>query len=87
MMTVTEFRPPRRLAFEAREGPFPFVGRLELTRRGSRATEVANTLSAGSDHIFTAFMFRFLPFIVRPMMARQLRKELSQLKAILEAQR
>jgi len=86
-MTVTEFRPPRSLATDAREGPFPFTGRLELARRGPRATEVTNTLRAGSDHIFTAFMFRCLPFIVRPMMARQLRKELAQLKAILEAQR
>ena len=52
-------------------------------RRGD-GTEVTNTLSAGSDHVVTTLMFRLLPFIVRPMMAKQLRKELAQLKAILE---
>ena len=83
-MTVTEFRAPRLLAFEAAEGPFPFRGALELDRRGSSATYVRNTMTAGSDHVFTTLMFRLLPFVVRPMMAKQLRKELGQLKAILE---
>ncbi len=83
LMRVTEFQPPRRMVTDAQEGPFPFVGELELVRRDG-GTEVTNTLSAGSDHIVTTLMFRLLPFIVRPMMAKQLRKELGQLKAILE---
>ena len=83
-MTVTDFRPPRRIAIEASEGPFPFTGALELDRRGSAATHVTNTMTAGSDHPFTSFMFRVLPFVVRPMMTKQLRKELTQLKTILE---
>ena len=83
LMKVTEFRPRRRMVTDAQEGPFPFVGELELVRRGD-GTEVTNTLSAGSDHVVTTLMFRLLPFIVRPMMAKQLRKELGQLKAILE---
>ena len=70
---------------DAQEGPFPFVGELELVRRGG-GTEVTNTLSAGSDHVVTTLMFRFLPFIVRPMMAKQIRKELEQMKAILEGE-
>ena len=83
-MTVTDFRPPRRIAIEASEGPFPFTGALDLNRRGSAATQIKNTMTAGSDHPFTSFMFRVLPFIVRPLMTKQLRKELTQLKTILE---
>ncbi len=83
LIRVTAFQPPRRMVTDAQEGPFPFVGELELVRLGG-GTEVTNTLSAGSDHIVTTVMFRLLPFIVRPMMAKQLRKELGQLKAILE---
>ena len=84
-MTVTEFRAPRLIAIETSDGPFPFTGRLELDRRGSSATLVRNSMTAGSDHIFTTLMFRFLPFITRPLMTKQLRKELTQLKTILES--
>ena len=83
-MTVTEFRAPRIIAIETSDGPFPFTGTLQLDRRGSSATLVRNSMTAGSDHIFTTIMFRFLPFITRPLMTKQLRKELAQLKTILE---
>lgn len=83
-MTVAEFRAPRIIAIETSDGPFPFTGTLQLDRRGSSATLVRNSMTAGSDHIFTTIMFRFLPFITRPLMTKQLRKELTQLKAILE---
>lgn len=83
VMTVVELRPPHRLVTNASEGPFPFVAELSLRRRRG-ATEVVNQLTAGSDHLATSFMFRFLPFIFRPIMARQLRKELTQLRALLE---
>ena len=83
-MTVAEFRAPRIIAIETSDGPFPFTGTLQLDRRGSSATLVRNSMTAGSDHIFTTIMFRFLPFITRPLMTKQLRKELAQLKTILE---
>ena len=83
-MTVAEFRAPRIIAIETNDGPFPFTGTLQLDRRGSSATLVRNSMTAGSDHIFTTIMFRFLPFITRPLMTKQLRKELTQLKTILE---
>ncbi len=83
-MTVAEFRAPRIIAIETSDGPFPFTGTLQLDRRGSSATLVRNSMTAGSDHIFTTIMFRFLPFITRPLMTKQLRKELTQLKTILE---
>ena len=83
-MTVAEFRAPRIIAIETSDGPFPFTGTLQLDRRGSSATLVRNSMTAGSDHIFTTIMFRFLPFVTRPLMTKQLRKELTQLKTILE---
>lgn len=84
-MTVTEFREGRELAIEASEGPFPFTGRLTLERSGP-STIVTNSMTAGSDHIVTSIMFTALRPLMKMMMARQMRKELGQLKAILEDQ-
>ena len=82
-MTVTEFREGRELAIETSEGPFPFNGRLTLERSGT-STIVSNSMTAGSDHIVTSIMFLVLRPLTKWMMTRQLRKELGQLKAILE---
>ena len=84
-MTITEFRAGRVLAIEASEGPFPFTGRLTLERSGP-STIVTNSMTAGSDHIVTSIMFTVLRPLMKMMMARQMRKELGQLKAILEDQ-
>ncbi|MCY3558288.1 MAG: SRPBCC family protein [Chloroflexi bacterium] len=83
-MTVIEFRDGRELAIEASEGPFPFTGRLTLERSGP-STIVTNSMTAGSDHVVTSIMFAVLRPLMRMMMSRQMRKELGQLKAILEA--
>ncbi len=82
-MTITEFRERRELAIETSEGPFPFTGRLTLERSGT-STIVSNSMTAGSDHIVTSIMFLVLRPLTKWMMTRQLRKELGQLKAILE---
>ena len=82
-MTVTEFREGRELAIETSEGPFPFTGRLTLERSGT-STIVSISMTAGSDHIVTSIMFLVLRPLTKWMMTRQLRKELGQLKAILE---
>ena len=82
-MTVTEFREGRELAIEASEGPFPFTGRLTLERSGP-STIVTNSMTAGSDHVVTSIMFTVLRPLMKMMMSRQMRKELGQLKAILE---
>jgi len=82
-MTITEFREGRELAIETSEGPFPFAGRLTLERSGT-STIVSNSMTAGSDHIVTSIMFLVLRPLTKWMMTRQLRKELGQLKAILE---
>ena len=84
LMTVTEFREGRRLAINASEGPFPFSGLLSLERAGGE-TVVTNSMTAGSDHIVTAIMFTLLRPLMKMMMGRQLRKELQQLKDILES--
>lgn len=83
-LRITAFEPERRLATEGFEGLFLFTGELTLTREGD-GTRVRNSMTADSDHWVTTVMFVAL----RPMMAmlfrRQMRKELRQLKAILEA--
>lgn len=84
LMTITEFRDGRQLSIDASEGPFPFNGTLSLQRSGPTTT-VTNSMSAGSDHIFTSFMFTVLRPLTKLMMSRQMKKELGQLKAILES--
>ncbi len=85
LMTITEFQEGRQLAIEASEGPFPFTGQLTLEQSGS-STIVANAMTAGSDHIVTSIMFTVLRPLMKIMMGRQMRKELAQLKGILERQ-
>ena len=84
LMTITEFREGRELGFEASEGPFPFRGALTLQRAGP-GTVVRNSMTAGSDHIVTSIMFTLFRPLMKLMMRRQMRKELGQLKAILES--
>ena len=84
LMTVTEFREGKRLAIDASEGPFPFSGLLSLERAG-RETVVTNSMTAGSDHVMTSIMFTLLRPLTKMMMGRQLRKDLRQLKDILES--
>lgn len=83
LMTITEFREGRQIGIEASEGPFPFTGRLSLERSGS-STIVTNSMTAGSDHIMTSIMFTVFRPLMKLMMGRQMRKELGQLKVILE---
>ena len=84
LMTITEFREGQRLAIDASEGPFPFSGLLTLQRSGGD-TVVTNSMTAGSDHIMTSIMFTVFRPLMKIMMGRQLRKELGQLKDILES--
>ena len=84
LMTITEFREGRQLSIDASEGPFPFSGTLSLRRSGS-STTVTNAMAAGSDHIFTSIMFTVFRPLTKLMMGRQMKKELGQLKAILES--
>ena len=85
LMTITDFREGRELAIEASQGPFPFTGQLTLQRSGS-STIVTNSMTAGSDHLVTSIMFTVLRPLMKMMMGRQMRKELGQLKAIIEGE-
>lgn len=84
LMTITAFREGRELSIDASEGPFPFSGTLSLERAGS-STTVTNSMSAGSDHILTSVMFTVFRPLTKIMMSRQMKKELGQLKSILES--
>ena len=84
LMTITEVREGRQLSIDASEGPFPFSGTLTLQRSGP-STTVTNSMQAGSDHIFTSIMFTVFRPLTKLMMSRQMKKELGQLKAILES--
>ena len=81
---ITAFEPERRLATEGFEGLFLFTGELTLEREGD-GTRVRNSMTAESDHWVTAVMFVGLRPIMARLFRRQMRKELRQLKAILEA--
>lgn len=82
-MRITAFEPERRLAIDAFEGPFAFQAELTLAREGG-GTRVRNAMTAESDHWATALMFTVLRPLMKAVFARQLRKELGQLKAIIE---
>lgn len=77
---VTEYDPPRRHAMKSTSGPFPFVGTLDLGAGGEGGIRVTNTIWAGSDQWFTSVMFVTMAPLLRMMMRRQLRRELSALK-------
>ena len=81
---ITEFHEGRRLGIESSDGPFAMTGLLALQRSGSTTT-VTNAMTAGSDHILTTVMFTLLRPLSKIMFRRQLRKELAQLKTILES--
>lgn len=82
-MRITAFETERRLATDAFEGPFAFQSELTLAREGSGA-RLRNSMTVESDHWVTALMFSVLRPLTKSLFTRQLRKELAQLKAILE---
>ncbi|MDZ7727953.1 MAG: hypothetical protein U5Q44_07040 [Dehalococcoidia bacterium] len=77
------FEPPRRMVIEALEGPFPFRGQIDLAEAAA-GTRMGNTITAGSDSRMTSVMFVAGGPVLRWMMRRQLRKELRELKGLLE---
>ena len=80
---VTEIVPEQRIGRKSTEGPFPFDGVLSL-QATAQGTQLTNTLDVGSDSKATTIMFTLLGPIMRWFMAKQLRKELTQLKHNLE---
>ena len=83
VLNISEFRENELLATTSDEGPFPFTGELSLAP-STNGTLVTNAMTAGSDHVVTTVMFTLLRPLSKWLFSRQLRKELRQLKAILE---
>ena len=81
---ITGFDPPKRIAMRSTSGPFPFEGCVEL-REDGYGTRVTNTLDAEPTNIFLTLWFATMGIVLRMMMRTQLRKELTLLKAELEA--
>jgi len=81
---VTAADPPERYATRG-EGPYPFAGELTLepTTGGTRVT---NTVDAAADGLFTSVTFTLFGPVVRRLMARRLREELTSLRSELEGQ-
>ena len=81
---ITGFDPPNRMAMCSTSGPFPFEGCVEL-REDGYGTRLTNTLDAKPTNIFLTIWFATMGIVLRMMMRTQLRKELTLLKAELEA--
>ncbi|MFC7202551.1 SRPBCC family protein [Haloferax namakaokahaiae] len=84
VLELTAIDAPHRLEMTAVEGPFPFDARLDLSET-PQGTLVTNTIDNKPDGRFTAVMFTLFRPLMRWLMARQLRGELRELKARLEA--
>ena len=82
---VTEFQPPNRQAIRSTSGPFPFSSAIEL-ESSQAGTRVVNTIDAGSDSKATTVIFALVGPFIRMMMNRQLKKELSLLKSLVEGE-
>ncbi len=85
VMEVDEFD-SRQMVFQfhTADGKYPIRTRYDCQKSGS-ATLFRMTLTALSDSLVTALMFRFLSFALRPMMRRQYQKDIEKVKTILES--
>ncbi len=81
---ITEFDPPCRISMRSTSGPFPFEGWTELSE-DKDGTRVVNAIDAKPTNTLLTVWFALLGVILRMMMRIQLRKELTLLKAELEA--
>ena len=79
---VTAFEKPDHMTMVG-SGPFPFEGHIELAPIDG-GTRIRNTIDAKADGCITSVMFFLLPWMLKPMMRKQLQKELDALAAILE---
>ena len=80
---VVKFSSPDKLGVKSTHGPFPFENWLDL-KNVEGQTEITNTIDAGSDHWVTSVMFILLKPLLKRQMSKQMKKELENLKAILE---
>lgn len=81
---LTAVEPGNRVAFRAREGPFPFAAEFTVDEAGARSRLTAR-LTVGSDSRFTALMFTVFRPVLRWLFARQLGSDLDSLTSGLES--
>ena len=79
---TVEFEPPTRTATEWTSGPFPFEAVTELEPAGE-GTRITHTIDAGPNNRAVAIWFAVCGPILRPLMRRQLGRELQSLKELL----
>ena len=80
---VVDFSPPNHFRVKSIHGPFPFESWIDL-KSVENQTEVTNNIDAGSDHFLTSIMFLPLKPLLRRQMNKQMKKELTNLKATIE---
>ncbi|PWI47074.1 hypothetical protein CEE45_13550 [Candidatus Heimdallarchaeota archaeon B3_Heim] len=82
---VVNFSPPYQFGVKSTYGPFPFENLLDLKDVDGQ-TAITNNINAGSDHILTSITFILLKPLLRRQMNKQMKKELDNLKTILESE-
>ncbi len=80
---VVNFSFPDQFGVKSTHGPFPFENWLDL-KNVEGQTEITNTIDAGSDHWMTSIIFILLRPLIKHQMNKQMKRELDNLKAILE---
>jgi polyketide cyclase/dehydrase/lipid transport protein len=80
---LVEREPPRRQLVRSLEGPFSFQSELEL-REHARGTLVRQTVEAGPDSRFTAFLYVLLGPFLRRGLRRRIEAQLRRLKEAIE---
>ncbi|MHA1945592.1 MAG: SRPBCC family protein [Candidatus Hodarchaeales archaeon] len=80
---VVKYSSPDHFGVKSTHGPFPFENWLDL-KNVEGQTEITNTIDAGPDHWVTSIMFILLKPLLKRQMSKQMKKELDNLKAILE---
>lgn len=83
---IVSVEPGRWFEFEAVDGPYPINGRYEFVSEDG-GTRFTYRQEAMSDGPVTSFMFRFFRWLVRPMVSRQLRRDLEALAAAMKVER
>ncbi|HVL94451.1 MAG TPA: SRPBCC family protein [Solirubrobacteraceae bacterium] len=77
---VAAYDPPRRFAMKILDGPVPVDGDLTFSEAGGGGTRVRLHAHGSAPR-----RLRLLEPLLKPVMAREMRKQYARLKAVLEA--
>jgi uncharacterized protein YndB with AHSA1/START domain len=81
---VTDADPSKRLVYKTVQGPYPIVATSTITPQGN-GSRLVYRQDAQSDSKSTAFTFMALGFAIRPLVKRNLRKDLERAKTAIES--